>query len=372
MREVPQHDSAPALVGTGAEPYPPRRLEIDIAPAAIVKVLCTLAILWLVFRTWEVTVSVIISLMFVATFNPLVRRLQTRVGRGWAITAVMLTALLGVALLLGLIIPSLVRQGQSLVERAPELLSRAEELARGANIQVDLRTPGQQVASRVAPTLLSASLRFLGGVMTILTIFVLTIYLLIEGPDVGKNLLRLLPRPERQPVQRMVSEIGVQIGAYVRGQLLTSVLAGLFSFAVLSVLGVPEPLALAALMAVADLIPMVGPIVGTVPAVLMALSRDVPTAGIVLAAYLVYQQIEGNLIVPRVYGQALKLTPVVVLIAFLVGGTLMGILGALLALPVAAAIPIIAGYVAEWRERTHPHHEGAAVLGPDGQIPGSS
>src|SRR5207249_4487200 len=106
-------------------------------------------------------------------------------------------------------------------------------------------------------------------------------------------------------------------------------------------------------------IPLVGPLLGIVPAALMALSRGPSTALLVVVAYTVYLQIEGNLIVPRVYGSALKLSPFVVLVAFLLGATLLGMPGMLLALPVAAAIPVIARYVSEWRERMD-----AAAVGP--------
>jgi predicted PurR-regulated permease PerM len=120
---------------------------------------------------------------------------------------------------------------------------------------------------------------------------------------------------------------------------------------VLTLLRVPEALALGVLMSIADVIPLVGPLIGTLPAVLMALSRGTPPAGIVLVTYLIYFQVEGNFIVPRVYGNVLKLSPFIVLVAFLIGTTLLGMLGAVLALPVAAAIPIVARYISEWRER---------------------
>jgi predicted PurR-regulated permease PerM len=201
----------------------------------------------------------------------------------------------------------------------------------------------------------------LSGVTGVQTVAVLTIYLLIDGPRVGMGLMRLLPRSERLPARQMLAEIAVQVGGYMRGQLVTSVLAGLFSFVLLAALRVPEPLALAFLMAVADTVPMVGPLIGTVPAVLMALTRGGPTAAGVGIAYLLYHQLESHVIVPRVYGNTLKLAPSVVVIAILIGATLMGILGALLALPVAAAVPVVLRFVEEWRER-----EAGGGLGPGG------
>ena len=120
-----------------------------------------------------------------------------------------------------------------------------------------------------------------------------------------------------------------------------SLLFGIFAYVVLSILGVPQPLLLAILAAVADAIPVVGVAIATIPAVLLALTISTPVAGIVLALYLAYQQVENYVIVPRVYRGTLELHPFAVLLAVLVGAQLLGVLGVLLALPIAAAVPVI-------------------------------
>jgi predicted PurR-regulated permease PerM len=174
---------------------------------------------------------------------------------------------------------------------------------------------------------------------------------LIDGPRVEIELMRLLPRAERLPARQMLAEIATQVGAYMRGQVLTSVLAGLFALLLLWAFRVPEPLALACLMAVADAIPMVGPLLGSVPAVLMALTQSVPTALAVGIGYVLYFQLESHVLVPRIYGKSMKLSSSAVVIAMSMGATLIGILGAVLALPVAAAVPVVLRFVSEWRER---------------------
>jgi predicted PurR-regulated permease PerM len=360
--DVAQSVPAPPLPDDGGSLTPPARVEFDISAAAIGRVLGTLAVLWLLAMTWQVIVWLLISLMFVATFSPLVRRLQTRVNRPWAITGVVVLCAAVLGLLLAVIAPMLLRQSQSLAINLPRYLTHAEQLARGAGVRVDIHTPFQKWTGALGTHALDISVIMLNSMIGAATVFVLTVYLLVDGPRAASSLLALLPRKERLPLRRMVGEIGVQVGAYMRGQAITSLLAGAFAFVVLSALKVPEPLALAALMVVADVIPLVGPLIGTVPAVLMALGGGVGPAAIVMVAYLLYQQVEGNFIVPRVYGSALKLSPLVVLIAFLVGAKLMGMLGVLLALPVAAAIPIVARYVGEWRERLD-EGTAAAVTG---------
>jgi predicted PurR-regulated permease PerM len=352
---------------TGAEatgPVEPRRVEIDIAPGALVKVGAALFAGWLLARVWPVMVLLLISLMFVATFYPLVRRLQARASRGWAITAVTMGVALTVVALLALMIPPLVRQASGLIDQLPAQAQAIEVAAREAGVPLKLSAATTRWMARLSsmgPELLDVFTTVLSGITGVLTVAVLTVYLLIDGPRVGASLVRLLPRSGRLPARRMLQEIADQVGGYIRGQLLTSALAGLFSYLLLLACGVPEPLALAFLMAVADAVPMVGPLIGTVPAVLLALTRGWPTAVIVLVGYVLYHQVESHVIVPRIYGGTMKLAPSIIVIAILVGATLMGILGALLALPVAAAIPVVLRAVAEWRER-EAEAEGEAPL----------
>ena len=132
------------------------------------------------------------------------------------------------------------------------------------------------------------------------------------------------------------------VGGYLLGQGLTSLLFGVFAYAVLRLLGVPQPLLLAVVAALADAVPIAGVLIATVPAVLLALTVSVPAAAGVLLLYLGYQQVENYAIVPRVYRGTLRIHGFAVLLAVLVGAQLLGILGVLLALPVAAAVPAVA------------------------------
>ena len=131
------------------------------------------------------------------------------------------------------------------------------------------------------------------------------------------------------------------------GQAITSLLFGVIAFATLTLVGVPQPLLLAVLAGLLDAVPIAGILVATVPAVLLALTVSWPAATIVFAVYIAYQQIENYLVVPRIYRGTLKISSFAVLIAVLVGAKLLGIVGVLLALPVAAAVPVVERV---WRE----------------------
>jgi predicted PurR-regulated permease PerM len=341
-------------------PTPPAnvtRVTNDIAPAAIFKIVLTLAGIWFLIHVFPVIILMAISLMLVATFHPLVSRLQGRLGRRWALVGVV-TAL--VLLFLGafaLLIPPLIYQGYHLLQHAPEYIQQLQTLLAKHGIHVNVKQQVEQLSG--GTTIGSPHLMILlSSTVAVLTAFatvaILTIYLLIEGPQVATSLMRLLPRRERLHVRRLGIEIGLHVGGYMRGQLITSALAGLFSFTLLLLAGVPGALTLGALAALADAIPLIGLLIALVPAVLMALTVSSTKAIIVAVAYLVYHQLESYVIGPKVYGGALGLSLTVIVVSLLIGAELMGMTGALLALPVAAAIPCILAYIQDWQERHSP------------------
>ena len=149
------------------------------------------------------------------------------------------------------------------------------------------------------------------------------------------------PRTFHVRLSRILLNLETIVGGYVRGQVITSVLMAVFTFAVLTIARVPNALAIAAFAGIADVLPYIGGILACGPAVLAAWPRGWGVALAVLAALVLYQELESRAIVPRVYGKALRLPPSVVLVALLAGGTLLGMLGALLALPLAAAVRMI-------------------------------
>jgi predicted PurR-regulated permease PerM len=148
-------------------------------------------------------------------------------------------------------------------------------------------------------------------------------------------------------VRQSFPEVSRVVRGYLVGQTITSLLVGVYSWLVLAMLDVPQALLLALLAAIADAIPIFGPFIGTVPPVLIALTVSWPKALAVLVLYLIYQQIESGYIIPHVYGNRLRISSFAVLVAILVGAQLMGIVGAFLALPIAAALPTVAKI---WRE----------------------
>jgi predicted PurR-regulated permease PerM len=156
------------------------------------------------------------------------------------------------------------------------------------------------------------------------------------------GLYAVIPRSFHLRLARVLANLETIVGGYIRGQLLTSLAIAVFTFALLTLCRVPNALALAAFAGLTDVLPFVGGLLATTPAVLGALPQGSVTATVVLVAMLSYQEFESRILVPKVYGRALRLPAVAVVLALLVGGKLGGILGALLALPLTAALRMLA------------------------------
>jgi predicted PurR-regulated permease PerM len=209
-----------------------------------------------------------------------------------------------------------------------------------------------------------------GMVTAIVLVLILTLYLLLDGKRLYAWLLAYVPRKHRRRMAEMAPEVSEVVRGYVQGQILTSVLCAVFTYAALRVLDVPAALPLALLAGVTDVIPVLGMIISIVPAVLLGLTVSPLTAGAVLVFYLLYNALETYVILPRVYGKRLRLSTLAVLLALIIGGALGGIMGAILILPLVAAYPIIErvwlhAYLSEDVLQDHARLEEAAESGSE-------
>ncbi|MEA2284977.1 MAG: hypothetical protein QOJ21_1020, partial [Solirubrobacteraceae bacterium] len=182
------------------------------------------------------------------------------------------------------------------------------------------------------------------------TILILSIFMVGAAPRWRRSFTRLHPESRARALNRLFDRTGNAVGGYVRGALLQALIAGVSSWIVLEILGVPYPVALALIIALLDLVPLVGATLGAVVVGIVTLFNDFPTATIVWAIWsVVYQQIENTVIQPRIQSRAVQVEPFVVLVAVLFGSTLFGVPGALLAIPVAASLQIV--LLEWWRQR---------------------
>lgn len=312
---------------------------------------------YLLYVLRPVVVSVLLGLFFAVGLEPAVAALERRgVRRGVAILLIFLAVLGVLGGFLVLAVPSAVSQFSALVQAVPGLVarltsgdSRLAALLGGADVQAQLqallgRIPGLLTTS-VGP-LLGVASAVLGGLFSLLTVLVLTVYFMLALPRLRASTARLLARRERVA---LLDEVLGKISAYVIGQLSIVVIAGVLAFVFLTVIGAPFPAVLGLLTALTAVIPLVGATLGAVLVTLVVVTDSLGKALATIAFYVVYQQLENYVIAPRVFARAINLPPLVVFLAVLVGAGLAGFVGAIVALPAAAAVKAVTQY--ELRER---------------------
>jgi predicted PurR-regulated permease PerM len=325
-------------------PSEPRVLRIEIAPRTILAVMAALAGVWLLIELKAVVVLVVCALVLVGTLNPLLgwferRRIHRNLGLALALLA--MVAVVTVLLLVSL--PALTHQVVDIVEDAPthreNLVAwlQKSSLTRPLIHSVESFDP-ETMLDGAGDQLIEYSSRAIVGVGYAVTALVLAVYLLADGQRALGAAYALVPRSHHVKLARIIVELEIIVGGYVRGQLITSIAITVFTFGLLTLCGVDNALALAVFAGLTDVIPFVGGVLATAPAVIASIPHGLTVTLVVLCSMLVYQEFESRVLVPRVYGRVLRLSPAVVVLALLIGGTLMGILGALLALPVAAAL----------------------------------
>jgi predicted PurR-regulated permease PerM len=327
--------------------------KIEIPYRTIILVVGTIFLIWLLMQVWGILLQVFLAFLLATAMLPLVRRLQNRGMPHGAASAVVFVGLIAlIAGFFGIIVPPLVQQGQSFIDNAPDYLHRFEGfISRYPSLQEQydkLRenglggdSGGEGGTSVPVGQAVEVTANIVSGVANTFFVLVLTFYLMLEGERTWKFLARYFTPRLRHRFQRAYPEITRVVSGYVVGQSINSLSFGVFAFATMWFLGVPEPLLIGALAAVFDAVPIVGVPIATVPAVLLALTVSWQTAVLVLILYIVYQQFENYVIVPRVFGNTLQVSALSILVGVLVGGQLLGVIGIVLSLPITASIPVL-------------------------------
>jgi predicted PurR-regulated permease PerM len=323
------------------------RLRIEPTPKGLLFTVLAVGASWVALRLLPVVLVLVVALFLVGTLNPGVEWLERKGWkRGWGI-GVALAALFVVALLMSaLTIPSLIEQVTSLVKEEPALRARiADVLAQSpptAPLAETLRNVRYEALARQsAGTALEYSTRALETFACLMSAVFLAIYVMIDRDRLRGALFATVPRTHHVRLSRVLLNLETIVGGYIRGQALTSLLMASFTLALLLVCGVHNALAIAVFAGLADILPYIGVFLSVGPALAASLSRGPVVVVVVLMAMLAYEELESRYLIPRIYGRALRLPSSVVLVALLVGGSLMGIVGALLALPVAAAVRML-------------------------------
>jgi predicted PurR-regulated permease PerM len=302
----------------------------------------------------HVIVWILISLFLALAMNPAVEFFQRKgiQRRGLAAGLTYILVLAGIAAIGALFVPTVVHQVSEFVGKVPDYV---HDVSHGKGrlgfletkyhiserIKKAVHTGGTKKALGLSGTAVSVTKGVITIVAGIVTIIFLTFFMLLEGPKWVDRFYDLLPEESQARWRKVGHDIYRTVGGYVTGNLLISLVAGVSSTIVLLILGVPFAGALGLLVAILDLIPLAGATLALIVVGSVAFIHSILAGIVVVVFFIVYQQIENHLLQPIVYGRTVQLSPLVVLIAVLIGAELAGILGALGAIPVAGAIQVI-------------------------------
>ena len=322
----------------------PSVVHVEISPRAIVLVLASLAAVWLVYQLWIVLLVLVMALILAGTFNPVIEWVEARgIKRILAMIIIFVTLGAAVAGVMFLTLPPLIDQLTQMVRDAPETRHRLVALLNDHAVTQPFAHLVQNLKvaegfTRLETYLLGYSATAIKVVGLGATTLVLSFYLLVDGKRTQGVVYAIVPRDYHMRLARIIQKMETIVGGYMRGQLITCAAIGVFTFVLLAVLKVPNALSLALFATLVDVIPFIGGLLVIIPAMLAAMPLGVTVAGVVFVGLELYMEFESRILVPRIYGQVLRLSPTAVILALIAGGTLMGIIGALLALPITAGL----------------------------------
>jgi len=329
----------------------PNRVKIDISTSTIIKVILAVLAVWFLFLIRDIALLFFIVLIIVAALNPLADRMSQIMPRFLAvliIAIVLLGALVGIGFI---IIPPIIDQLTQLAVNLPIIVNKLGPIYEWiqhslGNYQEGLLNLSSQLG-KITTNIYSTTVGVISGVVAFLTVLVLSFYMLLERDNLKSSLAQIVTSEHQEKVFGVVKKIADKMGGWLRGQFLLMLAVGVLDGIALVSIGVPYVLILALWGAITEVIPYIGPWLGLVPAVIIALAVSPLKGLLVLIAYILIQQMEAQFLVPKVMGKAVGLSPVIIILVLLIGAKLFGIIGAVVAVPIAAAISVI---IQEWPE----------------------
>ena len=301
-----------------------------------------------------VFILIIISIFLAAGLNPAVMFFQNRgLNRGASVGMVMASVLLFVAAFIAIAVPPLIDQGNQLLDNAPALIKDLNNNAfindlnnkygviDSLQTKIDSLIKDGQFAITAFGGVIGVGKAVVSGLVSTITILVLTLYFLASLPQVINIGLRFVPATRRDRVSKLTNAIVGRIGSFVGGQAIIAALAAVFILIMGLIIGMPYPGPLAMVVLICGFIPLIGHFIGMSIVTVVSLTDSLTTAAIALGAYIVYVQIENYVITPRIMRKSLAIPGLVTIIAALLGASLLGLVGGLLAVPIAAAVLLI-------------------------------
>ncbi len=321
------------------------RVELHIPFLTFLKFFAAIVVGYLLYVLWPFLLVLFLALLVGVTLEPIVQFMTKRRTPRWVAITIVTFALIGtVAGTFALLVPALSTQVADFTQRLPELKEKLVAQVPEAGglrhlVQQTLHHPPE--AQKWMTHLLAAGQSAFGGLAGFFLLLILAVYFVVDGKSTYQWLLAYLSPDQRQKVSESSEAISKVIIAYIAGQFITSLLASIYVFIVCAAFKVPAALVLAVLAGVFDVLPVIGFFMALIPTLLLALTISPGTALTVSILYVVYHIIETYLLVPKIYGDRLRVSGLIVLVTLIMASTAAGVLGAIAILPIVASYPII-------------------------------
>jgi predicted PurR-regulated permease PerM len=353
----------------------------------IVLIVVAVAIcLYLIYQVRTPLLWLLIAIFLAAALSPPVNWLARRMRRGFAVGIVFFCLLGAPILLIALIVPTIINEGTSFADNVPQYARdvtnfvednrRLREINQDYDITSRLEQEAEKLPDRLggaAGTLRDVGFGIVNSLFALITILVLTAFLLANGRTWTDRAIATRPPEQRERLRRSLDRMGAAVGGYVAGALTIALIAGVATYIVLMILGVPFRAPLAVMAGLFSLIPLVGATIAAVLIGIVTLFENFPTATIIWAIWaIVYQQFENHVIQPQIQKRTVNVHPFITIVSVLFGATLLGVLGALVAIPVAASIQILIREYVDFRTlgiKREPPEEPPAEGPPTGEPP---
>ena len=324
----------------------PEKQIYEISIVSVIKILLLLVGIWLLYLVRDVLLIILVSGIIVVALEPFVEKLAKQgIPRVLSVVVMYVALLVFLGFFVYFIIRPVAGQIKELPLNFPYYTSKLSNIDLG-NLPSSLGNVFDGFASKISATaggLIGAVVSIFGGVISAVTVFALTFYFLVEEEGIRKSIASLIPIAHKERFYSTINKLGAKLGDWMRGQLLLMLIVGTLDGIALWILGIQFALTLAVLSGLLEVIPVIGPILAGAAAVFVAFVSGVALWKIfvIVAIYILVQQLENQVLIPKIMQKAIGLSPVIVIIAILIGVKLLGLGGAVLAVPVAAAIQVL-------------------------------
>lgn len=297
---------------------------------------------WFIVQTREIIVSIFLAYIIMSAVLPMVEYLKKKgLPRIAAVLIPYFAIIISIFLLILPLVPFVVTQIQSLIVNFPGFIDRSAEVFGVTINPKQIEGYINNELNSLGKSAINVTTKVFGGLFSTVTIFVVSLYLLLYEDKFKRSVANLFHKDTREKALFTIDQVNNKLGAWLRGQMQLCFAIGLLSWIGLTILGLPYALPLALLAGLLEVVPTIGPIVSAIPAIIIALTISPTMALTVTVLYILIQALENQLLVPKVMQKAVGLNPVIVILGIMIGANLMGIAGALLAIPFISFIIVI-------------------------------